>query len=175
VWLAANHEDRDSIWLDFHKKNSPTTSIDYESAVLEALCFGWIDSKVHRIDDHRYRQYYSKRKPAGNWNAVNKERVALLRSEGLMADAGEAAIATAKENGAWEFLVDVEAMVVPDDLAEALSSFTDARKHFDAFSNSKKQGVLFWIKQAKRDATRTDRIAKTAKAAANNETPLNYL
>ncbi|MFW2382560.1 MAG: YdeI/OmpD-associated family protein [Acidimicrobiales bacterium] len=175
AWLSVNHETCDSIWLIFHKKNSPTTSIDYESAVLEALCFGWIDSKVQRIDDHRYRQYFSKRKPTGNWNAVNKARVAQLRSEGLMTDAGEAAIATAKENGAWEFLVDVEAMVVPDDLSAALSVHANARENFDAFSNTKKQGVLFWIKQAKRAATRADRIAKTARAAANNETPMNYL
>ena len=173
AWLSVNHETHDSIWLVFHKKNSPITSIDYESAVLEALCFGWIDSKVQRIDDHRYRQYYSKRNPTGNWNALNKERVARLRSDGLMADAGEAAIAIAKENGAWEFLVDVEAMVVPDDLAAALSVHADARKNFDAFSNTKKQGVLYWIKEAKRATTRADRIAKTAQAAANNETPLS--
>lgn len=172
-WLSENHESCDSIWLIFHKKHSPTTSIDYESSVLEALCFGWIDSKVQRIDDFTYRQYFSKRKPAGNWNGVNKQRVATLRREGLMTEAGEAAIAVAKENGAWEFLDDVEAMVVPDDLAAALDS--DARKNFDAFSNTKKQAILYWIKEAKRDATRANRIGKTAEAAARNETPLSYV
>lgn len=174
-WLVENHEVRDSIWLIFHKKNSPTRSIDYESAVLEALCFGWIDSKVHRIDDLTYRQYFSKRKPDGNWNGLNKDRVALLRREGLMTEAGERAIAIAKENGAWEFLDDVEALVVPDDLADALAGSGDAAENFNAFSSTKKQAVLFWIKQARRDTTRADRIARTAEAAARNETPLNYV
>lgn len=174
-WLAENHDDRDSIWLLFHKKSSPDTSIDYESAVLESLCFGWIDSKVQRIDDHTYRQYYSKRKPKGNWNGLNKRRVARLRNDGLMTEAGEAAIAEAKANGAWEFLDDVEAMVVPADFAAALADLPNAAKNFDAMSNTKKQAVLYWIKEAKRDATRAKRIAAAADAAARNETPLSYL
>ncbi len=175
TWLTKNHEARDSIWLVFHKKDSPTTSIDYESAVLEALCFGWIDSKVQRIDDYTYRQYFSRRKPAGTWNGLNKKRVAQLRRAGLMTEAGESAIAVAKENGAWEFLDEIEAMVIPDDLAEAFARADGARENFDTFSNTKKQGVLFWIKQAKRPETRAGRISKTVAAAARNETPLNYL
>ena len=174
-WLENNHEERDSVWLIFHKKSSPTTSIDYESAVLEALCFGWIDSKVHGFDEPRYRQYFSKRQPTGNWNGVNKKRVAQLRKEGSMTPAGEAAIAVAKENGAWEFLDDVEAMVLPDDLADALAQHEGARERYEDFSNTKKQGILYWVKSAKRPKTRADRIAKTAEAAAKGETPLSYL
>ncbi len=174
-WLEENHDTRDSIWLIFHKKHSPTKSIDYESAVLEALCFGWIDSKVQRIDDERYRQYFSARKPKSNWNGANKQRVAKLRREGLMTAAGERAIDLAKESGSWEFLDDVEAMVLPDDLAEALARHDRARAVYDDFSNTSKQGVLLWVKQAKRDATRADRIAKTAEAASRGETPLRYL
>jgi len=64
-WLEEHHSDRDHVWLIFHKKNSSGKSIDYESALLEALCFGWIDSKVQRIDDDTYRQYFSRRKPKG--------------------------------------------------------------------------------------------------------------
>jgi uncharacterized protein YdeI (YjbR/CyaY-like superfamily) len=174
-WLEENHEVRDSIWLIFHKKNSPTTSIDYESSVLEALCFGWIDSKVQRIDDFTYRQYFCKRKPNGYWNGLNKQRVARLRRENLMTETGEAAVAIAQGNGAWEFLDDIEAMVVPDDLTAALRSLPDAEQNFEGFSNTKKQAVLLWIKQAKRDTTRAQRITKTAEAAARNETPFSYV
>ena len=173
AWLETNHQSRDFIWLIFHKVGSSGRSIDYESAVLEALCFGWIDSKVQRIDDERYQQFFSVRKPTGNWNGLNKRRVARLQKEGLMTEAGLEAIAIAKENGAWDFLDDVEAMVVPDDLAEAFTP--EGRAAFDEFSNTKKQGILFWVKQAKREATRADRIAKTVDAAARGETPLNYL
>ncbi len=175
AWLEKNHEKRDSIWLIFHKKNSPTTSIDYESAVLEALCFGWVDSKVQRMDDERYRQYFSMRKPTGYWNGANKQRVAKLKKEGLMTEAGQRAIDIAKENGAWEFLDDIEAMVLPADLADALAAHPGAREAYEDFSNTKKQGVLLWIKQAKRETTRAERIAKTAEAAARGETPLSYL
>ena len=171
AWLEENHETRDSIWLIFHKKSSATTSIDYESAVLEALCFGWVDSKVHGIDEERYRQYFSKRKPRGNWNGVNKRRVAELTKSGLMAPAGFAAIEVAKANGAWEFLDDIEALIVPDDLDAALRSQKGAAAHFEELSNSKKQLLLYWIKSAKRDTTRADRIAKAADAAARGELP----
>lgn len=174
-WLSQTHEARDSIWIIFHKKDSPTESVDYESAVLEALCFGWIDSKAQRIDQYTYRQYFSKRKPAGNWNGLNKRRVAQLRKAGLMTPAGEAAIALAQANGAWSFLDDVEAMVIPDDLAIELGRHHGGAVNFEAFSNTKKQGILVWIKQAKRDKTRADRIAKTAEAVSRGETPLSYL
>lgn len=90
-----------------------------------------------------------------------------------MTEAGRRAIAIAKENGAWDFLNDVEAMVIPNDLAEAFSP--EARVAFDALSSSKKQGVLYWIKQAKRATTRAKRIAQTADAAARGEVPLSYL
>jgi uncharacterized protein YdeI (YjbR/CyaY-like superfamily) len=175
AWLEENHDTRDSVWLIFHKKHSATESIDYESAVLEALCFGWIDSRVQSMDEDRYRQYYSRRKPTSNWNGANKRRVARLRRDGLMTPAGEAAIAAAKETGSWEFLDDVEAMVLPDDLADALARHEGARGHYEDFSNTKKQAVLMWVKQAKRAATRADRIAKVAEAAARGETPFDYL
>ena len=175
MWLEENHAERDSIWLIFHKKGSATTSIDYESAVLEALCFGWIDSKVHSMDEDHYRQYFSKRKDRSNWNGVNKQRVAALIEERSMTPAGLAAIERAKENGSWEFLDDIEAMVLPDDLADALAQHKGAREAYEEFSNTKKQGVLYWVKSAKREKTRTDRINKVAQAAATGETPLSYL
>ena len=174
-WLEQHHESEGSIWLIFHKQSSPTTGISYEEAVEEALCFGWIDSKVHRIDEHRYRQYFSVRKPAGVWNGLNKARVERLRGQGLMTDAGERAIDVAKSNGSWEFLDEIEAMVLPDDLADALSQHPGAREAYESFSKTKKQGILFWVKQAKRATTRADRIHRTAIAASNGETPLSYL
>ena len=172
AWLEENHATRRSIWLVLPKKNASFSSVDYESAVLEALCFGWIDSKVHALDDESFRQYYSVRKPAGTWTGLNKRRVAELEREGLMTDAGRASIEVAKLNGSWEFLDDIEALMVPTDLAEALQALPGARQAYDEFSTSKKKAVLFWIKQAKRAATRADRIAKTAEAASQGESPV---
>lgn len=175
AWLVQNHATRSSIWLVFTKKTSSTRSIDYAAAVEEALCFGWIDSKVQRIDEERYRQYFSARKPDGYWNGANKKRVAKLVKAGLMTPAGRAAIDAAKANGSWEFLDDVEGMVLPDDLAAALAQQPGARDAYEGFSNTKKQGVLLWIKQAKREATRANRIARVVAAASRGETPFDYL
>ncbi|NNC91243.1 MAG: hypothetical protein HKN80_02000 [Acidimicrobiia bacterium] len=173
AWLAENHDKRSSVWLVFHKKSSPTESIDYESAVLEALCFGWIDSKMQRIDSERHRQYYSVRKPDSTWSGLNKRRVTELEGAGLMTRAGKAAVDVAKGNGAWEFLDEIEALVVPGDLAEALDASRGAREAYDDFSASKKRAVLFWIKQTKRATTRASRIATTAEAASRGKTPLD--
>ena len=90
-------------------------------------------------------------------------------------DIEQLAIDRAKESGSWEFLDDVEAMVMPDDLADALEEPDGARAAYENFSNTKKQGILLWVKQAKRDATRADRIAKVAQAASQGQTPLEYL
>jgi uncharacterized protein YdeI (YjbR/CyaY-like superfamily) len=172
AWLEENHARRTSIWLVLPKKNATFASVDYESAVLEALCFGWIDSRVHAIDDESFRQYYSVRKPRGNWTGLNRRRVAELERQGLMTDAGRAAVEVAKANGSWEFLEDIEALVVPPDLAEALQARPGAGEAYDGFSDTKKKAILFWIKQAKRATTRADRIAQTAEAAARGETPV---
>ena len=98
-WLAERHTQRDAVWLVFHKKASDGTSPSYEQAVEEALCFGWIDSTVNRLDERRSLQLFAPRKPRSTWSASNKERVARLEREGLLAPAGIAAIERAQENG----------------------------------------------------------------------------
>ena len=121
-WLAERHEQGDAIWLVFHKKASDGTSPTYEEAVEEALCFGWIDSTVNRLDDRRSLQLFAPRRPRGTWSASNKERVARLERAGLLAPAGIAAIAVAKDNGSWNALDAVERLQEPPDLAAALEA-----------------------------------------------------
>lgn len=99
---------------------------------------------------------------------MNEERVKRLRKSGLMTDAGEAAIAVAKENGAWSALDDVENLVEPDELSAALDSDPAARRHWGEFPRSAKRAILEWISTAKRPETREKRIAETAKKAAQN-------
>ncbi len=91
-WLAANHDTSPGVWLIFYKAKSGTPSIDWPAAVDEALCFGWIDSKVVSIDDERYEQYFTKRKPGSPWSKINKEKVAALEAADRIAPAGWAAI-----------------------------------------------------------------------------------
>ncbi|HKH93269.1 MAG TPA: YdeI/OmpD-associated family protein [Gemmatimonadaceae bacterium] len=169
AWLAANHSTSPGIWLVFDKKSSRADRLAYGDAVEEGLCFGWIDSTVRTLDDARYLQLFTPRKPKSTWSRSNKERVERLIAQGLMAQAGLAAIDLAKANGAWTSLDAVDAMVVPDDLATALKREKGAAANFAAFAPSARKGYLHWISQAVRPETRALRVAEVARRAASNQ------
>ncbi len=160
-WLETHAETTPAIWLIYYKKGSGQPSITWDEAVEEALCFGWIDSKAKPIDDSRYRQYFSPRKPSSVWSKVNKARVERLIAEGLMRDPGLRAIEIAKANGSWSALDDVEALIIPDDLAAAFAESPAARGAFDRLSRTNRRNILQWIASAKRPETRAKRIAAT--------------
>ena len=165
-WLTERHEQREAIWLVFHKKTSDGTSPSYEEAVEEALCFGWIDSTAKRLDERRNLQLFAPRKPRSTWSASNKERVARLERAGLLAPAGIAAIDRAKENGSWSALDAVERLEEPTDLAAALDAAATARESWNGFSASSRKAILWWIVSAKRPPTRANRIEQTVRTAA---------
>ena len=168
-WLATNCARSPGIWLVFDKKAARPDRLAYGDAVEEALCHGWIDSTVRSIDDARYVQLFTPRKPKSSWSRANKVRVARLIEEGLMAAAGLAAIERAKENGSWTSLDAAEALVVPEDLAAALARQTGATANFSAFAPSARKGYLHWISQAVRPETRAERVARVAALAASNQ------
>lgn len=168
-WLAANHEQTESIWLVVYKKHQPSLHLAYDDIVEEALCFGWIDGLTRKLDADRTMLLLSPRKPKSTWSRLNKERVRKLVKRRLMTDAGRAKVDRARRDGSWNILDDVEALVIPDDLAQALRKNPRAKAHFDAFPPSSRKGILWWIKSAKRDATRRKRIAETVRRAARNE------
>ena len=91
AWLQAHHAVSAGVWLVFHKRHTGRESVSYEAAVCQALCFGWIDSLVRRLDDDRYARKFTPRKPRSNWSATNRRRWLGLRREGLLAAAGLAA------------------------------------------------------------------------------------
>lgn len=173
AWFEANHDRVDAVWLVYYKKGSGRPSVDWPQAVEQALCFGWIDSKVRSLDDDRYEQYFTRRKPGSHWSRVNKEKVAELSAAGLIAPAGQAAVDRAKADGSWTMLDEVEAGVVPDDLAAALDT-AGARDAFDGFTDAQRRGLLAWILFAKRADTRARRIAEIAAAAAEGRRPTPY-
>lgn len=169
AWLAANHTRPTGIWVVLGRRPLDPAILDYVSAVEEGLCFGWIDSRVVKLDADRTLQWFSPRRPRGTWARSNKERVERLTAAGLMTPAGQAAIEEAKRNGSWTVLDDVERLVVPDDLAAAFEAAPPARANWDAFSRSAKMALLVWIVQAQRPETREARVAEIAKRAAVNE------
>lgn len=174
-WLAEHHQTKPGIWLVYYKVKSGKPSIRYPEAVQEALCYGWIDSKVQPIDGDRYRQIFTPRKPGSVWSKLNKQYVADLIDQNLIAQAGMAKIIAAQQDGSWNALDEIEALVVPPDLEAALAADSAAQQNFQNFSNSVKKIILTWIGSAKRPATRSTRIQQTAIAAAQNRNPLARL
>ncbi len=164
AWLVENHDKVQELWLVFYKVKSGKESIKYNEAVEEALCFGWIDSTLRRIDDEKHMQRYTPRKPKGIWAQSNKRRVAKLIKSGLMTAAGQAVIDAAKANGAWNSLDSVEVnFQVPQELEVALKKDREAKRRFDALAMSHKKQFVWWIVSAKRQDTRDRRVNETIK------------
>ena len=168
AWLDANHESAESIWLVTFKKASGKPHVPYDAVVEEAICFGWIDSLPRKLDEERTMLLLSPRKPGSAWSKANKDRVERMSAAGKMRPAGLQKIEQSKTDGSWTFLDDVEALVVPDDLATALAEYENAQENFAAFPPSSKRGILEWVKQAKRAETRSKRIRETAELASRN-------
>lgn len=171
-WLAANHATSPGIWFVYYKQSSGKQQVSYDDAVEEALCFGWIDSLTRTLDDERYIQLFTPRKPKSIWSKPNKERVARLLEQGLMAEPGLVKIEAAKRDGSWNAYDDIDAMIIPDDLAQAFAANPTAEAYFQTLSNSAKKGILWHIASAKRPETRAKRIEQIINAAAENRNPL---
>ncbi len=169
AWLEANHATSTGAWLVTWRPQSGRVGLDYEAAVQEALCFGWVDSTGGRVDDERGRLYFAPRKSRSVWAASNKARVERLIEEGRMAPAGLAAIERAKANGSWATLDAVERLEVPEDLGAALEALPPAAANFAAFPPSARKMMLGWVALALRPETRAARISRIAEAAARNQ------
>jgi len=145
----------------YRKKSSSLDGPVYDDLVEEALCFGWIDSQVRRVDVDRMMQWFSPRRPGGLWSAVNKGRIQRLVRDGLMTEAGQSAIDQAKADGSWSQTDDVDALIVPPDLTDALDAAPSAKAAYESLSDSAKRQYLWWILSAKRLPTRANRIVET--------------
>ena len=167
AWLARNHDRSKGIWLAYYKKGSGKTSVTYEEALREALCYGWIDSTVARLDAERYMQRYTPRNERSVWSSSNKARVEKLIADGLMAPPGLAKVEAARGNGSWESLNDIDRIgrgaALPDDLLGALAKAPRAMKIFEERPPSEKKLWGYWVLSAKKPETRARRIAETVK------------
>lgn len=174
AWLKENHSLQESVWLIYYKKKSVYYSMSWSDAVDEALCFGWIDSVRKSLDDERFQQLFTKRKPKGTWSKINKEKIERLINENLMADAGLAVIKRSKENGSWDSLNEVEELKVPDDLFNVLQRNSEAEFFFNALSKSTRKAMLQWIALAKRPETREKRIEEIVELASKRQKPKQF-
>ena len=157
AWLRANHATAPGLWLIGYRPSSGKPAIDYDDAVHEALCWGWIDSVVKPVDAQRTASLYTPRKPGSGWSRSNKVRIAALMRSGRMQPAGQAKIDQAKRDGSWTLLDSVEALSVPADLKKALGAA--GMKKFDALTVGRKKEHLLALVTAKKPETRAARIA----------------
>ena len=160
AWLEKNHASSSGIWLVYAKKHTGISSITYAEAVEEALCFGWIDSLVHPIDDSFYKQVFTPRKPASGWSPLNKKRVEKLIAAGQMTTPGMKMIELAKTNGRWEAHAETEALTMPPELKKALNGNAKAKKNWPTYTVSQQKAFLRMLHDAKTPDTRARRIAR---------------
>ena len=167
-WFEKHYAQPESIWLVTYKKTFPNKYISIQQVLDEVLCFGWMDGRRMKLDDERTMQLLSPRKTQ-HWSKTYKDRVARLQAAGRMHEAGLKAIEISKANGLCDFLNDVDALIKPDDLIEALEAHPPALDNYETFPESAKRDILRWIKLAKKPDTRAKRILKTAQLAAQNK------
>ena len=168
AWLERHHATSPGVWVVTYKKAARRPSPSYDEIVLEALCFGWIDSKPGKVDDERTKLYVCPRSRGSVWSAANKARVEPLLAAGLMTPAGQALIDRARADGSWNTLDRSDALEVPPALASAFDAHPGSEERFNAFPPGVRRQLLFWVESAKTADTRARRVDEIARLAQQN-------
>ena len=167
-WLHENHSSSKGIHLIFFKVDHKNDSMRWEEAVKVALCYGWIDSTVKSLGNGKRRQYFTPRNVKSVWSALNKRYIADLLSNDLIHPSGLKIIDIAKQNGSWTALDDVENGIIPEDLRSEFDKNPTAFDNYQNFAPSYRKSHLYWLNQAKREATRQKRITEIIQLCAHN-------
>ena len=167
-WLLKNHNQAESVWLVTYKKSEGEKYVSVNQVLDELISFGWIDGIRRKLDSERTMQLISPRK-SQHWSGTYKERAQKLINARRMHDSGFKSIERSKKLGLWNFLDDVDALIKPKDLQEALARYPNALNNFNNFPPSNQRFILRWIKLSKKDTTRSSRIEKVAKLTSIGE------
>ncbi len=168
-WLLKNHDRKKEIWLIYYKKNSGKKRIPYDDAVEEALCFGWIDSTVKKIDHEKYAQKFTPRNLRSVWSQINVERVKAMIRQGKMTKAGLAVFdETRKEKRESRARIVARKLSMPADLRAALQASSRAWKNFQDFAASQKKIYIWYVTDAKKPEARERRIKRVVDWAKKN-------
>ncbi|CAM2770356.1 YdeI/OmpD-associated family protein [Skermania piniformis] len=159
-WLTTYHATATDLWMGLYKKHVPDRGLTWHQAVPEALCFGWIDSVVQRIDDDAVRQRWTPRRPGSNWSAVNIEHVARLTAEGRMQPAGLAAFERRRADRSGVYSYENPPGELPPDYAGRLAADPAAGAFWAAATASYRRVAINWVNTAKQQATRDKRMAQ---------------
>ena len=171
-WLENNHTISNEAWLIHYKKSSGKKGLNHFNAVEEDLCFGWIDSKLKKIDEERFILRYSPRKSKNVWSKINKEKAEKMISLGKMTQAGFDKIEEAKKQGFWDAAyTNLTKERLPSDLKNALMVNKKAWHNFQQFANSYRNMYIGWVKNVKTEETRKKRISKVVESSLENKKP----
>ncbi len=171
AWLEKNHATESEIWLVYYKQHTGKPRVAYNDAVEEALCFGWIDSNIQKIDDEKYAQKFTPRKSTSKWSALNKRRVAKLKQEGKMTEAGLAVLnneGTEDDYGRTPERA-AQDMVPPSFFEQALKRNRKAHDYFNSLAPSYRRNYIRWLSAAKTEATRIKRVKEAIALLAENQ------
>jgi uncharacterized protein YdeI (YjbR/CyaY-like superfamily) len=159
AWLVEHHATSDGVWVVTYKKAAGERHVPYVDLVLEALCFGWVDSQAKGVDAERTSITMTPRRAKSRWTQPNRERIEALAEAGLLQPAGIAAVEAAKASGAWDELRSVEALEEPEDLRTALDADPAVRARWDTSTRTVRFQHLLQLHDTKRAETRARRIA----------------
>jgi uncharacterized protein YdeI (YjbR/CyaY-like superfamily) len=166
AWLKKHHRSATEIWLVFHKQHTGTPCIDYEDSIEEALCFGWVDSLVRRLDAARFARKFTPRKPRSAWSVINRRRYASLKKRGLLQEAGRAnapgaKVAAAPPRRRWT--------TVPQYMETALRANGAAWRNFEQLATGYRRKYIGWVDSAKREETKRRRLREAVALLANGQ------
>lgn len=155
-WLSKHHASSPGVWLVFYKDHTGMPSIPYEDSVREALCFGWIDSLIKRLDDDRYARKFTPRKSTSKWSDINRKRWIELEAAGLLTSAGVSAAPTDNAYAPRPTIPNLPAYI-----AKALKKNPKAWRSFQQLAPTYRRHFVGWIHTAKRPETRESRIRQS--------------
>ncbi len=157
-WLHENHATAEGVALKFAKKGAPRQTVTQSEAIDEALCFGWIDGQIGRLDEHYYKTRFTPRRPRSRWSLINTRKAEMLIEQGLMQPAGLREVERAQADGRWDAAYNQGTDAPPEDFAAALAANPAAQAFYDSLSGQNKFAFSFRLGGIKRPETRARRI-----------------
>ncbi len=170
TWLKKNADNKTEIWVGFYKKNSGKSGMNYDQALDEALCFGWIDGLVKRYNEEAYMQRFTPRRPKSVWSKINTGHIERLIKEGKMTPLGLAAVDAAKKDGRWQQAYDSPSQIkIPEDFLKELDKNKKAKEFFATLNRANIYYIGYNLQSAKKEETRTRRIHKILEKLTKRE------
>jgi uncharacterized protein YdeI (YjbR/CyaY-like superfamily) len=170
-WLRKQGAEASGLWLTFAKAGAPQPTLRKAEAIEGALCHGWIDGQLAKLDEHYFLTRFTPRRRGSPWSRINVETAQRLITEGRMAAGGLREIEAAKADGRWDNAYASQAnAIVPDDLGAALKAAPAARRFFDALDGANRYAIIWRVMQAKKPDTRARRIVQYVDMLLRGET-----